>query len=280
MVLEVLCWGDRRELALLEKFGRRFHLLIDGSFKEAPFLLLALHIEPSEYIFIINKIRFLILLRSILENYFSHSIRLSGKEICQAGLLPIPPFVRFNRVMLHYENYGYGPFGLECAATKLKEGCEWTQMIFQPLKPALKGAHFYFEDVCYNPMHLTHLEQELLPICDSCRAYRFTITFWSLPTSSVKELISTFLQFVQIDCCSNVLLKFTFHIGANDLIELPVDVVANWLNRRRSNAINADGQMQNERNLLIETTGFFLGNISEMIDCLKKVNFNHLSLIT
>ena len=46
VVLEVLCWGDRRQLALLEKFGKRFYLLIDGSFKGAPFLRLDLHIDP------------------------------------------------------------------------------------------------------------------------------------------------------------------------------------------------------------------------------------------
>ena len=67
------------------------------------------------------------------------------------------------------------------------------------------------------------------------------------------------------------------------LIELPVevDVVANWHNRScTSNAIDADEQMENERILVIEIDGWLIGNVSEMIDCLKKVNFNHLSLIT
>ena len=61
VVLEVLCWGDRRQLALLEKLGKRFHLLIDRWFEGVPFLRLDLRIEPSEYIFIINGIRFRIL---------------------------------------------------------------------------------------------------------------------------------------------------------------------------------------------------------------------------
>ena len=49
--LEVIYWGDRRKLTSLEKLGKRFHLLIDGCFEEAPFLRLDLCIEPLEYIF-------------------------------------------------------------------------------------------------------------------------------------------------------------------------------------------------------------------------------------
>ena len=204
VVLEVLCWGDRRQLALLEKLGKRFHLLIDRSFEGAPFLRLDLYIEPLRYIFIINRIRFLILLRSILENYFSNLIRLSDKEICQTDLLTIPPFFRFNSVTLYYDSF-------ECTSMKLKDGCEWTQMILQPLKPALKGAKFDFTDTGYNSMLHTHLEQELLPICDNCRSYRFEINLCG-HSSSAKELISKFLQFDQINCCSNVL----FHVCISD----------------------------------------------------------------
>ena len=61
VVLELLCWCDRRQLVSLEKLGKRFHLLIDRWFEGAPFLRLDLHIDQSEYIFPINKIRFLIL---------------------------------------------------------------------------------------------------------------------------------------------------------------------------------------------------------------------------
>ena len=62
---------------------------------------------------------------------------------------------------------------------------------------------------------------------------------------------------------------------------MPVGVVANWLNRSRSfNAINANGQMKDERILAIEI-GTYIWNVSEMLDCLKKVKFNHLiNLIT
>ena len=126
----------------------------------------------------------------------------------------------------------------------------------------------------------------VLPICDDCRSYTFRAEFWHY--SSANKFISTVLQFDQIDCCSNVL--FQFGIYADLLIELPIDIIANWLNRSRNS--NAKGQMENERVLSIEITGVdkvlakfkeiagcYIGNISEMLKCLKKVNFNHLILI-
>ena len=44
--LDVFRWGNRRQLAALEKIGRRFHWQIDGFFKEAPFLCIDLDITP------------------------------------------------------------------------------------------------------------------------------------------------------------------------------------------------------------------------------------------
>ena len=46
MLLEVLRSGTRRQLAGLEKIGRRFRLVIDGYFGEKPFLRLELALRP------------------------------------------------------------------------------------------------------------------------------------------------------------------------------------------------------------------------------------------
>ena len=200
-------------------------------------------------------------------NYFSHKIRLSKKEICQVDLLTISTFVRFNIVNLYYDYKQRKP--------KLKESCEWIQTILEPLKPALKGAKFEFGDPEYDTMLPSHLPKDLLPICDDCRSYTFRTEFWHY--SSANEFISTVLQFDQIDCCSNVLFHFIFY--DDFLIKLPVNVIANWLNRSRN--FNAKRQMENERILSIEISGIgkvYLGNIPEMLKCLKKVNFNHLIL--
>ena len=44
--LEVLRSGNRRQLAKLEKIGRYFRYIIDGSIEKAPFLRLDLQISP------------------------------------------------------------------------------------------------------------------------------------------------------------------------------------------------------------------------------------------
>ena len=43
VILDVLQCGKRKQLALLEAVGRRFHRVIDGNFVESPFLVLDLY---------------------------------------------------------------------------------------------------------------------------------------------------------------------------------------------------------------------------------------------
>ena len=57
VLLEVLRHGVRRELAELEKIGRRFYLIIDCYIKEAPLLRLHLSLEPSYLISLAFKIK-------------------------------------------------------------------------------------------------------------------------------------------------------------------------------------------------------------------------------
>ena len=171
--------------------------------------------------------------------------------------------------MFYYDND-------KCTPKKLKKECEWIQMILQPLKTAIKGAEFVF-DYPEDSMlltRLTHFGKEILPICDTCRSYRFKIFSYWRDDSSPEKLISTILQFDQIDCCSNVL--FEFYNFDDIIIELPVDLVVNWLNRSRtSSAINANGQMKDERILALDISTH-IWNVSEMLNCFKKVKFIHL----
>ena len=46
VLLDVLRYGDRDQLAGLEYIGRRLHFLIDKHIKGAPFLRLDLYIKP------------------------------------------------------------------------------------------------------------------------------------------------------------------------------------------------------------------------------------------
>ena len=58
MFLEVLRWGNRYKLAILEKNGRYFHWFIDRYFKEAPFLRLNLELFPRYLLLYFSNIKF------------------------------------------------------------------------------------------------------------------------------------------------------------------------------------------------------------------------------
>ena len=60
VLLEVLCWGDRRRLTKLERIGRRFHWSIVKFFDEMPFLRLNLQ-HKTWYLFVNqNSAKFLL----------------------------------------------------------------------------------------------------------------------------------------------------------------------------------------------------------------------------
>ena len=58
VLLEVLRWGNRYKLAVLEKNGRRFHWIIDRYFREAPFLRLNLELLPRYLLLYFSNIKF------------------------------------------------------------------------------------------------------------------------------------------------------------------------------------------------------------------------------
>ena len=155
-------------------------------------------------------------------------------------------------------------------------------MILQPLKHALKGAKLElrgkishrFCDFTDNSLLLTHIEKELLPIANACRTYtyKFKIAF-DVDYSVATNMLGKILRFGSIDGCSNVLFDLNHAIFSPT--NLPVDTISNWLNRSRNfNAISANGQTIKERILEIKIDDRIL-NISEMINDLKKVNFNY-----
>ena len=80
------------------------------------------------------------------------------------------------------------------------------------------------------------------------------------------------LQFEAIAECSTVLFDFDFDDKPFQ-IELPVDAITTWLNRTY-NPISANGKANKARILKLEIDAYIL-NVSEVLTCLKKVNFNY-----
>ena len=152
-------------------------------------------------------------------------------------------------------------------------------MLLQPLKHALKGAILEFRsDISYrldnftdnSMMLLSHFEKKLQPIADSCRSYKFKIGI-DFDYSVATNMIAKVLQFGPISGCSDVSLNLFPH--RNFMTVLLVDAISNWLNRIRTyGAISANGQAIKERILEIDYIPYIY--ISEMLNCIKKVNFN------
>ena len=197
--------------------------------------------------------------------FFSRLIRLSGRVISQTELLAIPPYIRFDSVAFAYYT------GVE----QIWQKREWIQMILQPqpIKRAIAGATFEFrgiiavhlDDFSDHTMLLTHLQKELLPICEACPSYKFKIFFYS-DQHSATDVIATIIQFCPIDVCQNVFFDLSILLSE---IPLPVDAIVNWLNRSgNSNAIN---EMEKERILEIQIDDY-IPNILAMLNGLKKVN--------
>ena len=202
----------------------------------------------------------------ILKLFFSHKIRLSGRELSQTELVAIPPYIRFDSVALVYYP----------VIERINQKCEWIQMILQPIKRAIAGAKFEFggiiamhlDDFSDHTMLLTHLQKELLPICDACRSYKFKIFFYS-DQHSATDVIATILQFGPIDVCQNVFFDLSILLSE---IPLPVDAIVNWLNRSGNfKAINVNEQIEKERILEIQID-YYIPNILAMLNGLKKVN--------
>ena len=139
----------------------------------------------------------------------------------------------------------------------MKQKCERFQILLQPIKHAINDAKFEFigqiynnnsfRDFTDNSMLLTHLEEEMIPICNACRSYKFEINFLS-DHSSATNVIATILQFGPIDGCSKILFDFRSQYLPTE-IEIPVMSIVNWLNRGpTSDMINTNEKSKERTN--------------------------------
>lgn len=197
--------------------------------------------------------------------------------ISKTNLTAIPYYIRFNIVDINY-----------CSRlTPIRDKSESIKAILTPIKFALNGSKFEFKtilDIRFNYFTdlIEHIGNELLTICNNCRSYRFTIYYLPAYQSMATNAIETILQFEQIALCSHVF----FDLRINEITrtalgcdcKLPVDAIANWLNRRHQNLFDVlkldwHGQVQKRRNLTIAINDN-IRNFSRILNYLKEVT-NH-----
>ena len=143
------------------------------------------------------------------------------------GVLPAPSsYLRFGVVSLNYRLDGQ----------PISEKCESIRKHLTLLSATLNGAKLKFDgridpydssDFHDNSMLLAHIGNELLPICNQCRAYEFHISFPMLPlfAQDPSSAISSILKMEPVRHCYYVKLTL---LGIDSQKALPVEAITNW----------------------------------------------------
>ena len=177
-------------------------------------------------------------------------------------------FIRFNDVNLCYQN------GFMTAAAKCKRFNEH----LKPLKAALSDLNLLHFDAEINENYvpdfssfsnlLHHLRDELFPVCESSRAYKFTIRFqiWDWKGDGA-ALIESLLQIPQIDRCPNVRIILFGLLN----VQLPVEAIAQWLHHQSSDTNRISDPKRREKFLTIELSDVDIPDLLEISGHLTKV---------
>ena len=122
---------------------------------------------------------------------------------------------------------------------------------------------------------LDHIREQLLPICDSSPFYSFHVDFQS-DNDGAADFIAQILQMRPIIRCRDVL----FHYINETFIQLPVEVIANWLDRNSDHGIGCieRGQSKKER-MLAMNNQIKIQNAVEICDRLKIVIYSFLNAL-
>ena len=199
-----------------------------------------------------------------------------GEKISPTNLASFPAFLRFNNVELNWNAWNAWNWN-----TNSNEAmCKLTEKHLLPIKPALKDAkmitfsggispfrEFFFRN---HSKLLEFLRNRLLPICDSSHGYKFSIDIDSYKDAA-GDIVSSILQIQQISRCFHA--KFSFY-SVDQPINLPVEIVSNWLHRTFDE--NGNKKQKQERFLQIYSNAG-TENLLQIWDSLKRVDFYVIS---
>ena len=190
----------------------------------------------------------------------------------------LPEFLRFDKVFLCYNEWW--------PKSNLAQTEDSIVNSLQLLKPALNDANsIYFACTINRKLHrggfrrhsqlISHLRHQLMPICDSARAYEFKIDFYS-KWAADKNVIAQILQIPQINNCSNVRIDFSYFGDpfSPHQTQLPVEAISNWLHRGKSSHAGSENMGQNRRKRHLQIEVNVIQNFTEMCKNLKTVRSN------
>ena len=151
------------------------------------------------------------------------------------------------------------------------EICQLLESQLQLIKPTLDDSRLIFYGVVdeTNPTRfhdhaelVDFLRNRLLTIFDKSRCYEFLIDLKYMSATTKCAITSSILQMPQIDQCSDVSIRFWNNDYYHYQLQLPVEEISKWLNRKLSGK---------EMRLLRIEYRYDVGNMLEMLDHLKKV---------
>ena len=112
---------------------------------------------------------------------------------------------------------------------------------------------------------LDHFREQVLPICNSSPVYMFHIDFQS-DNDGTADFIAQILQLPSINRCRAVYFQYK----NETFIQLPVEVISNWLNRNSDDGIGGI-EHGKKRLFLAMNNRIKIQNAAEICDHLKMV---------
>ena len=177
------------------------------------------------------------------------------------------PFLRFKTLRI---GYNAGSISIDEKRQHLHYHLQLFETVLSDLEKVILSATINQDDQSQFRNHsqlITNLREKVLPICDSSPVYLFHIDFQS-DKDAAGNFIGQILQLPQINRCQEV----SFFYSNEIFIQLPVEVIANWLNRNYDVGIGGAGTGQSKKErILYANKQIKIQNAVEMCDCMQMV---------
>ena len=241
--LEVIHWGNRRQLIKLERVGQRFHWNIERFFSKTPFLRLDLLLAPRFYVFLPFSPIFLFFSQTehglevkVAKNVENINEYFDFSDLPLDKLAEFPLFLRFNLIKLVC-SYSDHKDGKAWDTQPIAAKCQFFEAHLQLIKQEILndsifffGGHVDKNDSSRFSDHsdfLNYFRNRILPISHKPRGYHIFICLYS-DNGAAKCVLSSLLQMQEIDCSS----EMQIYIHDTDQKRLPIAEISYWLHRK------------------------------------------------
>ena len=189
-----------------------------------------------------------------------------GKVTAKIGLKKFP-FLCFKTLWVLYNG---GSLSIYEKLQLLHYHLQLFETVLSDLEKVILSATINQDDQSQFRNHsqfITNLREKVLPICDSSPVYLFHIDFQS-DKDAAGNFIGQILQQPPINRCQEA----SFFYSNETFIQLPVEVITNWLNRNYYVGIGGAGTGQNKKErILYANKQIKIQNAVEMCDWMQMV---------